>query len=230
MKIPKTFVKENISDKDLKKILNLEEDKLFNKHMDRLVSSCDQFLSQAYGSSDVKYEIGEKIASKYLYTLENIENLSKRVLLEAVPLWPNFNVKNLGFYFSALINKIITENDTVKLTLGIKPEGIGSHLAKGKIVVDSSAGGWAGAYMTGGGLVILGNAGDYIGYEMINGIIIVSGRVGGTVGYQANGGEIYADDIESMIALSCKATVYKKGKKIWPSEPFKMACGKGIID
>lgn len=228
MKIPRTFVKENVSEKDLEKILNPTKDCLFNKKIDRLLSSCDQFLNLAFGNSEVKYGIGEKIAGQYSYTLEDIESLSKRALLEDMPLWPSFNVENLGFYFSALINKIIDENDTVKLALRTKLDGIGSYLAKGKIVVDGNAGSWAGAYMTGGNLVVLNNAGDYIGYEMVNGIITVSGKVGGTVGYQANGGEIYADDIESWIALSCKATVYKKGKKIWPSEPFEMARYKGI--
>jgi formylmethanofuran dehydrogenase subunit C len=229
MKIPKTFVKENISDEDLKKILNIEEDKLFSKHMDRLVSSCDQFLSQTYGGAEVKYEIGEKTANKYIYNLEDVENLSKRILL--TPVWDDSEPEILGFYFSAMINKIIKENDTVNLTLCTKLDGIGSRLAKGTVTVDSNAGSWVGWHMTGGKLKILGDIKDYIAYRMEGGIIIVTGKAGGSVGYQANRGELYINEIEGSITMSCMASVYNsEGKKIWPPDQFKMARGKGTID
>lgn len=228
MKVPKTFVSENCSEKFLEKMLNFEKDRFFNRHIDRLVSSCDQFLDLAFGSSDVKYGIGEKIANKYMYTLKDVENLSVRVFLDSP--WKAYDAENLGFYLSAMINKIITEDDTIGLTFGIRLAGIGSYLAKGKVVASSNAGSWVGANMTGGRLTILGNAEDYVAYEMKNGIISVTGKVGGTVGYQAQGGEIYVNHIEGMIARSCLATIYRDGEKIWYPDPTKIATGKGVID
>lgn len=218
MKIPKTFVKENISEKDIERILNLKEkDKIYNRHIDRLFSSCDQFLDSASGSLEVKYNLGEKIANKYLYTLEDIENLSIRILLGH----PWGYAENLGFYFSALINKIIGKNDTITLTPGMEFDGVGTYLAKGNIIVDGDAGSFVGALMIGGKITILGDTEDYMAYEMKNGVIIVSGSVGGTVGYQAQGGELYVNDVGSMIARSCMANVYKNGKKIWPNDSSK---------
>lgn len=224
MKIPKTFVKENISDKDLERVLNIgETDKVFNRHVDRLLSSCEKFLDSALGTPESKYELGEKVASNYLYTLENLENLSKRIFLEN----PWEYSESLGIYFSALINKIIKKDETVKLTTSVKLECAGMYLAKGNLIVEGNAGSFAGRSMTGGKIIITGDASDYLAYEMKNGIIVVDGKSGGCIGYQADGGELFVKEVESMIAMSCQATVYKKCVKIWP--PDRRATGKEDI-
>lgn len=223
MKIPKTFVKEKGSDKDLEKLLDVDKvDKVFNKRIDRLLSGCDDFLHSSSGNSERKYRIGEKFAYEYVYSLEDLENLSLRIFLEEP--W-NYD-DNLGFYFSALINKIIGESDAVKLTTGVNFDGLGACLKKGNLIIDGKAGAYTGVYMTGGKLIVLGDVEDYLGYEMKNGIITVEGSAGGCIGYQADGGEIFVKDIESMIAMSCQAKVYKQGVKVWPADRKSYGTGE----
>ena len=228
MKVPKTFVQEKGSEKALEKVLNYQEDCLFNKKIECLLSSCYKFLDLKYGNPKAKYDTGKKFTERLDYTLGDIENLSKRISLD--PPWGEFEAEDLGFYFSALINNVIKENDTVSLTLGIRLSGVGAYLIRGNTIVYGSVGDWTGKNMDASKLNVFGDAKDYTGYEMTNGIIVISGKTGGLVGYQAKGGEIYVNDIESMIAMSCEASVYKKGEKIWPTDPFKMARGKGVID
>lgn len=217
MRIPKIFIKDG-SEKYLEKMLNSEKDSLFDKKVYRLLSSCYDFLELECGNTDIKYDIGEKFANKLVYTLKDVEDLSKRMSLK--PLQEP-DVESLGFYFSALINKVITAEDVITMAFDMGLSGIGSHLAKGNVVVHGDMMFWTGTSMAGGKLTVFGNVRDYTGYEMTNGVIVVSGSTGGTVGYMAQGGEMYFDEIEGMVSMSCKASVYKNGEKVWPRVPSK---------
>ncbi len=219
MKVPKMFVPEKGSERALEKIINFKEEDLFNTRVERLLSSCYEFLETKYGSQEVKYRVGEDFAKKIIYTLKDVENLSKRISLETP--WSEFDAENLGFYFSALVNKIVTEKDTVNLILGMRLSGIGSYLAKGNVIAQGSTGSYTGIRMAGGKLTILGDAADYTGLDMTGGVIRITGKTGLVLGYEAHAGEIYVGDVQNMIARSCKANVYKKGEKVWPNDSSK---------
>jgi len=213
MKIPKTFVKENISDKELERILSLDKyNNIFNKRIDHLLSGCEEFLHSAAGIPEFKYKLGEKIASNYVYNIEDLENLSMRILLEQ----PWSCADNLGFYFSALINKIMKNDCTIKITTSTNFDGLGMYLEKGNLIISDNAGSFTGKGVTGEKMMILGDVKDYLAYEMKDGIIVVEGKVGECVGYQATSGELFLNELESNIARSCEAKVFKKGVKIWP--------------
>jgi formylmethanofuran dehydrogenase subunit C len=67
---------------------------------------------------------------------------------------------------------------------------IGARMARGRMLVEGSAGMHAGAEMTGGELEIRGDVGDWLGAEMHGGRIHVRGAAGHLVGSVYRGGRI----------------------------------------
>lgn len=209
MKLPKTFVPEKDLEKVTKELLS------HDLRINRLLVSCEDFLDKSIGTSPaVKYAVGEEFASSIVYDKEDVEELSKRIKLQE---GSDVSIeKYLGFYLSALINKVITDQDEIVLALGFELAGIGFYLPRGIVIVKDSVGDWTGGCMTGGKLEIGGNAKDYTGSFMKKGLIIVEGDVGILTGYMAEEGEIFVNGGIESVPQSCRATVYEMDEKIWP--------------
>lgn len=209
MKIPSIFLIEN---KDLEKITcDLLSS---NRNLERLLKSCEEFLELQSGiSPSLKYEIGAGLAENLVYKKKDVEELSKLLNYDNDPL----NSLFLGFYFSALVNKVIEEKDVVRLASGVKLIGLGAYLKKGALVIDGSIGEWSAFNLDGGRLVVFGDTGDYTAHGMKSGLVRVKGCVGGLTGCEARGGKIFAEDVKGC-TYNCGAKVYKKGVRIWP--PF----------
>lgn len=88
------------------------------------------------------YGLAVQMASEIEYTLSDVEKFVNE----------NYGwfKRDDGLILSALINKVIKENDTVKLRFGDRMvDLVGYRLERGKLIVDR-LGGWAGKEMTGG--------------------------------------------------------------------------------
>ncbi|MEM2174767.1 MAG: hypothetical protein QXI58_04000, partial [Candidatus Micrarchaeia archaeon] len=171
------------------------------------------------------YEIFSKELNFITYSLKDIEDLCPII---------KGDEDKIGVYISAVINKIIKDEDEVRLNFGDRRINfIGMYLSKGKIIVEGNAGDFVGSWMKGGSIHIKGNGRNYVGYEMGNGNIIVEGNAGGFVGCRmkggiihikgnagsfvgcySKGGEIRIDGEYKSIGDGCKANIYHKGKLV----------------
>lgn len=214
MKISRIFLSgKNLENTTLRLLEN-------NKTTDYLLRSCEDFLEQQAGKSlELKYGIAEQLAGSITYTKKNIEELSKKIPLNT---FIDFDYqKFLGVYLSALINKVVEENDKIELAPDLELNGLGMYLRKGVLLVYNNVHEWTGSNMTGGKLMIFGNAGMYAAHRMKNGILFIKGDLGEIVGFNANGGEIFVDGLVGSVTMSCHAKVYKKIRSPdIPSENF----------
>lgn len=187
MDIPKGFRPEKGSDKKLKQIL---EQKQNERAIKDILSSCDEFLriikEEAHGSYPETWyeEVGIVLAESINYTKYDLEALSKRITIGKE------QERNVGCYLSALVNKIITEEETITLTFNKKIDYLGLCLQKGKLILRGLTGDNVGHSMKGGKTTVEGNTGNYSGCRMKGGELIIEGNTGSHLGSYMFGGKI----------------------------------------
>jgi len=214
MKLPKTFIPEKNLDEMIESMM-LEmnnEDSSDKKIVSILLKSCNIYAKKRLDKFiylDEAYELGEKIASKLPYfTKHDLEGLSKKLTVK------NCQDMHIGFYLSALINKIITPNDLITLNLDIELYGIGAYQEQGTVSINGDLGYFAGHFLQGGTLIVEGNTGDRTGNGMRLGKIVITGGAGEDTGDFMSGGEIITYGRIKSIAETCKGRIYSEGKKL----------------
>ncbi|MBM3200379.1 hypothetical protein FJZ53_05555 [Candidatus Woesearchaeota archaeon] len=222
MKIPELFLQEKGLNERVDRLLK-HSAKNHTKTVERIICQCEYFLEQEQGvNGDNKYIIGRTLANQIFYTKRDVEEFSKVLMKD--PILSNVleQESGLGFFFSALINKVLKKKEKINLHMGGKINGMGAYLERGELLVHGDVHNWAGFFLNGGTVKILGSARDYTAHGMNKGRLYVKDNLGGTVGYQAIGGEILFDNFDGgTVAMSCQANVYLKEKKIWPKEKVK---------
>ncbi|MBM3199337.1 hypothetical protein FJZ53_00245 [Candidatus Woesearchaeota archaeon] len=214
MKIPPTF----IPDKDLEEMIGsmlLEtraEDNSDKETVATLLRSCNIFIRQRstmHPCIDDIYELGEKIADKMPYfTKDDLESLSKMITPE------NCKDVYLGFYISALVNKIITENSLITLKLEVGLYGIGAYQEKGTVAVEGDLGSLTGHSLQGGTLLVEGDTGNRTGNGMKLGRIVITGGAGEDTGDFMEGGEIIAYGEIKSVVPEWRGRIYSQGRRL----------------
>lgn len=171
------------------------------KIVEYLLDSCCEFLEDYKKSlqdrrADIDfkaaYRLGKKLAKEMKYTKYDLEELVQKLGTEE-KLWKlqAGKGKYLGFYLSALVNKIITKNDNIILEGYVNLIGLGSHLERGTVTIRGDVSNYAGAFMKGGELIVKGWVGNFIGIGMKGGRITVKGGIQANyIGLDMTGGEI----------------------------------------
>lgn len=152
-----------------------------------LIESCEEFIEKIKRNNyhyNLIYEKGEETAKKIGYTREDVEELSRIITPEALITLsnPKYRTKEdvkdindhfrlLGFYLSALVNRVIKAKEKITLETKIPLHGLGAYLPKGTLIIDSDAGDHAGFKMRGGRLILLCRTGDHSGTLMDGGMI-----------------------------------------------------------
>ncbi|MBU4501563.1 MAG: hypothetical protein KKA79_03160 [Nanoarchaeota archaeon] len=190
MKLPKSFRPV----KDLEENIEclLKEPDYNPKIVSYLWDSCEDFLENTTDLGFLKdryycYYYGEKLAQKIDYNKTELEILSQKITITKE------NDKWLGIYLSALVNKIINEDDEITLTPKYPLNGIGECHKKGRLIVQGNASDYTGFYMKGGRLVVEGNANDNTGYGMVGGELVVEGNANGFTGCCMSGGRLVVE-------------------------------------
>lgn len=186
-------------------------------------------------ANDFRYEYGtlDVTVRKLNYTKNELQPFCNRIKkFECIPYF-----QWTGAYLSALVNNVIKENEEIILKL---PDTIryisymGTHLSKGRLVVEANLGDFTGSYISGGELVVKGsveehtgfrmsggeikvlkNAGNYTGPFMTGGKIRIRGVAGEHTGYEMKGGEIHANKILSRSPTCKKGKIYEGRRKVW---------------
>ncbi len=220
MRIPKIFLPErNISIEDLlrKHELNKYE---YNKHkydydknnVKALLENCQKFVWELGDYSLTKvYNIGKGLAGKTSFTAWDVNELSKRITVKYD------SERYLGFYLSALVNKIIKEFDQIELEPREELFGLGAYLPTGKLIVRGNMRYFAGTFMSGGVCIIDGNTGNRTGNGMTGGRLVIYGDAGKDTGIFMTDGTIIVDGNIGSIDSTCKGKIYDGGsKQLWP--------------
>jgi len=199
MRLPQAFVRNKDSGKEVERLLKepKKEENLFA--LEDLLESCEEYLAEGkYLSFYDSYKLGEELANKSNYNKKELEELNREIIIK--------EIENLGVYFSALVNKIISVNDTLTLKFDRKFECLGVYLKKGTLITEGSTGNWTGYNMKGGKIYIQKNAGKKTGYQM-------------------SGGEIHVEGEIEHISSSCKGKIYHRGELVWPKKTTSGGAG-----
>lgn len=215
MKIPKTFIPEKNLDRTLETLLLENQDSEGfgdKKAVAALLTSFDTFTKQrlaVFYSTEEIYNVGKKIADQMThFTKDDLEGLSRRLNAK------NCNDLFLGLYISALINRIINENDTVTLHLDVPLNWIGAYQEKGTTAINGDLGYFTGLFLQGGTLLVEGNTGHRTGNGMEAGKIVITGRTGEDTGDFMKGGEIITYGPIKAVSSNCRGTIYSMGKRL----------------
>jgi len=214
MKIPKIFTPDKNLDKRIEQLLSEKVDMKGHdeKTVGELLKKCRTFINRQAGVSNLEntYQIGERLADELEFTKEDVEESVQRIR--------HYSEKDRysGFYFSALINKIITKKDVVNLNFYEELAGLGAYLKTGTLILDGYVGFALGHCMEGGTIITKKDAGSDVGNGMLNGRIIINGNTGHSTGIFSKGGDIIVYGNIEKIADTCKARIFKGDKQIWP--------------
>jgi len=192
LKLPEVFIPEKHLKKNVEKLTGDEDEE---KTMSTLQKSCYDFIQEVEGENnkeEYNYNVGVDIAEGLSYDRKDLESLCKIFIL-------NEEDTCLGWYFSALVNKIIEEKKVINLEFERPLDGLGAYLKQGS-------------------LNITGNTNWFTGYGMEGGKIFINGDVVGcSLGLFAEDGIIHVNGkIEHFAEGNCNAKIYRKGKEIWP--------------
>lgn len=180
-----------------------------------------------------EYETLDIAIRKLNYTKDDLQPFCDRLKkFECVPYF-----QWTGAYLSALVNNVIKENEEIILKL---PDTIrymsymGTHLSKGRLVVEANLGDFTASDLSGGELVVKGSVEDHTGFRMsggelkvlknarnytgpfmTGGKISVRGTAGEHTGYEMKGGEIHANKILSRSPTCKEGKIYEGRKKVW---------------
>lgn len=220
MKIPKTFTPDKNLEEYVERLLSEKPDlKSYNENTVRIIlKKCRAFLDKQTDISNLSrvYQLGEDLVQELDYTKGDLEEASQRIELYSK------EDRYAGFYFSALINKIITEQEVINLKFYEELSGAGACLKTGTLIIDGYVRFALGHCMEGGEILTKKDAGIDVGNGMVNGRIIVKGDVGDSVGIFSKGGDIVIYGNIGKIADNCKARIFKwdehnaKSEQIWP--------------
>ncbi|MBU4501564.1 MAG: hypothetical protein KKA79_03165 [Nanoarchaeota archaeon] len=197
MKLPKTFRPEKDLDGRIEDLLSSESLDYNPRLVNALLCVGGKFLEHEWKNYDAFYDISEGLVRGLEYGLKDVEELSKRIKLETE------KHRKLGIYLSALVNKIITENDVVTLNLEEELDGIGMYLQKGKLIVEGNAYDYTGCGMEGGKLIVEGNVHDATGISMKGGELVVKGNAYDYTGCDMEGGKIVVEGNANDYTGSC---------------------------
>lgn len=192
MNIPKGLIK-----KDKKKLKQLMEGPKILTGQAMLRESCMTFLEKQTILRDYSemYNLAEEIAEKTVYTKDDLEDLSQEIAAPSKHNWYKEDLNEeeriekgilyenehsyLGLYLSALVNKIIKEDDVIRLAMNdLKLEGLGAYLKKGFLRIEGSTRFYTGFKMQGGTLIVEESTGNYTGFKMQGGTLIVRKTAG----------------------------------------------------
>lgn len=193
MKIPKNFVpSKKKTDKIAKKLLNKsgQQRRVSDWNLKELILDYEEFLSVFEHTQPQKMAVTEDYSK---YDLQAFCDRLAKYEKERGFWWT-------GMYLSELINKVIKENEEIRLKLPPlekKLDYIGNAFKKGTLIIE-------------------GDLGDITGHLMSGGKIIVHGGVGKDTGHAMCGGEIHAKKIASISAAYLKGEIYENGKKRRP--------------
>lgn len=198
MRLPRTFTKE----KDLSDKLNyfLYEGKHDMSAVTMLEDLGREFTTNIKDYNSL-YNIAKDLTREVRYTLKHVEEFSDRLL--------SGECFSIGVFLSALVNKIIRNDDIVTLKLKPSLDCIGMNLERGTLIVKGDVRDFAGRAMKSGNLIIEGNANnstgcsmeggfiavkgsakDYTGNAINEGIILVHGNTQNLAGYDMKGGKL----------------------------------------
>lgn len=221
MKLPKSFIPKKNLDKNMKELLvkkqshNPETLQLLIEHSKEFIEKQKQLKEP-----NLIYYMGESLIRDLTYNKKDLEAFSKMITVEKE------EDRYLGFYLSALINKLGYVEKEIILQVNAKLRGIGTHLNKAvsfkdiTLNIEGDVYSHAGFFMRKGKLVIGGNAGNHAGTWMEGGELIVEGSVGEYTGYRMEKHatmRVYGK-IESIHEATCKGEIYQGDKLVWPKK------------
>lgn len=208
MNIPKGFAPKT-NEKNL--IQLIEGSKIHKIRVNKLLQSCEEFIREGGSRQSINwYELGKDLSEKIEYTKYDLEGLSKKLEIK----WPQDPL--LGFYLSALVNKIITAQDFIILKPKLKLVGLGTYLERGVLRIEQDLNSFAGTRMKGGTLIIDGSVNYNAGEGMQGGFLQIHKCAGRNLGQNSKGGIIRVYGTISDISPNCKAKVYLKKEQVWP--------------
>ncbi|MBU4502050.1 MAG: hypothetical protein KKA79_05625 [Nanoarchaeota archaeon] len=185
MKLPKSFRPEKDLDSKIKDLLSSESLVYDPGAVEDLLDVGEYFLEQELDNYEGFYHVGVGLVKGLKYDLKDVEELSKKI--------KQGQNKRLGVYLSALINKKITEKDTITLTLEEELNGVGMYLQKGTLIINGNVNNSIGWGMKDGKLIVKGNAYDYTGWCMEGGEVVVKGNANDNTGCYMKGGELVVE-------------------------------------
>lgn len=234
MRIPGLFIPEheNLERKTQELLTKKPKRKQESPALKELLHGCETFLKKQEKIEPLeKYHIAKMVANGMRYTKQDIEKLAEKI---GDHYRDDFF---LGFYLSALINRIITEKDHITLPLDTELSGLGSHLERGKVEVEWSAYSHTGDCMKGGELIIQGDTTSFTACYMTGGLLKTRKMIdyacyfmkgGKAITEQITGiepgcgmekkSELWITKNTTRISPNCKGTIYLKNKKIWPKK------------
>lgn len=194
-----------------------------------LLQGCETFLRRQE-KKDVfleKYNTAMSVTRSMKYTKHDVKKLAEKI----GDRYPDEFF--LGFYLSALINRIITEKDHIVLPLDTELSGLGSYLPRGRVEVEWSACSYTGNHMKGGELIIQGDTTSFTACYMEGGLLKTRKMIDYACYFMSGGkavteeitglepgcgmekkGELWITKSTTRISRSCEGTVYLKNKKI----------------
>jgi len=213
MKLPKIF-------KPKKNLENLTKSLIKNSPtVLKMLDGCEEFLQNKKNKTfENKYLQGELIAKKITYTKRELEELSKVIVLEQKEKGPSniYNDPSIGIYLSALVNKVIKNEDMIMLSVSTEFSGLGSYMKQGVVIVRGDLGDYTCNNMEGGLMVVKGNTKGNTANYMSGGKLMIDGNVGWFTGWGMKKGEVYIEGTVSHISPNCKGKIYNKDELIWP--------------
>lgn len=199
MKLPKTFRPNKDLEKKTEDLINFHFPEYSKKRVERLVNTSELFLEEQkkiglyFKSIEQRYNIANDLVKNMLYT-----NLDLEGFIKSLPI--DNKCEPLGIYISALINKLIEEDDIIILDANNEFLGLGSYLERGTLMVKGDIGHETGYSMKGGKIIVKGSVKDMPGFNMLDGKIIINGYAGRWVGNCMEGGEILIGrDVENRV-------------------------------
>lgn len=211
MKLPTSFIPSEARIEKQTKNLLKNKPRLspspFN--LESMTIGCGNFLA----SKDWSYELAEDTVKEINYTKYELQPFCEQLPYYEQDKWFHW----IGFYLSALINKIIKKDEEIKIYLpntNIRIDLIGSSFEIGKLIVFGNTGRWTGFKMKGGEVVINGDTEDFTGYGMAQGRITIKGKAKGYTGEKMVGGKISAKEIEEVSLHYKSGEIYEGIKKI----------------
>lgn len=191
MKFPKTFRPEKGLDEKIKYLLDsagFENSHASPIRVRDLMLNAAKFMSERDKANAVSLDsckLAEEIVQDMEYYNKYDLEYFARVITE-----DNSN-RHLGEYISALLNKIIQEDEIICLELREPLDYLGYKLERGTLVIKGDAGNALGSSNNGGKIIVDGNARDSVGFQMKKGCIIVNKDVKDYLGLDIYGGEIH---------------------------------------
>jgi len=183
MKIPETFKPEKNLEENIERLI--KGPRYRPGDIRNLLQNFNEFLKQEEFLTNDYIIAQNHFVNKIDYRLKDVEEFVK-----VVPVNNDLELRRLGLYLSAMINKVIIKEDENIVIIDRVLPHVGAYLETGMIIVECDTMGWLGHYMTGGLILVKGNAGNYIGHKISGGEIIVQKNAGDYVAMDMTGGNI----------------------------------------